>query len=916
MFLEKYKRSLKLMSSRVFVAMVGKVNVKHVSLSLKKLLAVLLFATLSVSLVPAAAQIVTEALNTTEERGWNYVAEKIGDTTSSEFHGKWVNYLSSDNTGWKAIDTRFYRTLDGFQMQDAPFEVYLPLTSGGIATFHNNNKWDVFNKKIIDDVPLDMTIQALGVQDVPGRAEFGDLNAPEGLMKNVSYVVYPDAYANGDLIYYIHHGRAPRLEKLIRFTSILSATSADGKTANYYFKLKYAGATDNPEFSIDQNGSKKPWDKEHDEVLEEGNEAGLISAGSPTTQILDLGDFGGRTAQILSDESSSTPQETTTSSISADTATSTPAETASLTFPSVSHFDPPAGGEESHASSPPPTATTTPVIPTNAGIQNNNDSINNNSSSIESATSISNPEPLTSNNSSSTPIEAPASTTPAYLEFSSAVLAKDETVIPNGFLADLGSNSIIYNNKVTDPSFRWNDNRPILLALADNAASSSPSETATSSESGSPTTQILDSGDSGGQTAPILSDESSTTQEISASSTASGDSASSTPSVIPAHAGIQNNERNLDNNELDSRLRGNDGSNNADKPDDAIKDVVFKKARLSLKEGKPISVLAPTSSGLRGIGMKQFQIWDSNFTIGADGMIHRKKQNIAVELQPTENAGEYILTKIIPIDFFASSTMPVYTDTTTTFYPNANPESTSVDGKASASVSYFDWATIRGTTGCPSCFDDSATTFSVMGLTYQEASTTELPCDTGTSGWLGLGVGFYLFDTSALTSSATLSSATFSVFGQSSGGNTFNTSIVVTNSNPDSNTAIAGADYSDHTTQMATEYGASRLANGSFSTSAYNNFSLNATGLSNVSKTSITKLGTRSSADFDNTDPTSDQCAGALDVDNPIAYSADQTGTSNDPKLAVTYTLPATDAPQMNWNFLYNFLGLALAKSI
>src|SRR5207302_1872359 len=82
-------------------------------------------------------------------------------------------------------------------------------------------------------------------------------------------------------------------------------------------------------------------------------------------------------------------------------------------------------------------------------------------------------------------------------------------------------------------------------------------------------------------------------------------------------------------------------------------------------------------------------------------------------------------------------------------------------------------------------------------------------------------------------------------------------------------------------------FGTTALANdfssGTWSTSAYNDWSLYATsGISNISLTGVSKFGYRMvNLDINNVAP-----GGSNDYN---AKSADTTGTSNDPKLVLTY---------------------------
>ena len=80
--------------------------------------------------------------------------------------------------------------------------------------------------------------------------------------------------------------------------------------------------------------------------------------------------------------------------------------------------------------------------------------------------------------------------------------------------------------------------------------------------------------------------------------------------------------------------------------------------------------------------------------------------------------------------------------------------------------------------------------------------------------------------------------------------------------------------------------GADRVAVSSLVNGSYNSITLNSTGRGWINKTGVTKLGLRNSRDVDNNEPPS--------INNQIAFfSADRIGTSQDPKLVVTYTLPA-----------------------
>lgn len=185
------------------------------------------------------------------EKDWNSTTIKTGDTATTEFHVKWIHWL--DASGWKPIDTSFATSSDGtkFVMLNAPFKAEAPLRSTGVAKMINDNKWNVFNKTEITEPSLTMSITAFDVVDVAGKLTIGDLNVPSGIQKNVSYVLYKNAYPEGDLIYYIDFGNAPRFEKLVRINSAPTKL-------NYAFSLSYDAKVN---FGQIIAGQKRNWDE-------------------------------------------------------------------------------------------------------------------------------------------------------------------------------------------------------------------------------------------------------------------------------------------------------------------------------------------------------------------------------------------------------------------------------------------------------------------------------------------------------------------------------------------------------------------------------------------------------------------------------------------------------------------------------
>lgn len=170
---------------------------------------------------------------------------------------------------------------------------------------------------------------------------------------------------------------------------------------------------------------------------------------------------------------------------------------------------------------------------------------------------------------------------------------------------------------------------------------------------------------------------------------------------------------------------------------------------------------------------------------------------------------------------------------THTSYPDANPETTTVDGYAARTPVDEAWATIRAGAGNSS--SDSANDLYVLA----EATNGH------TNFWRQLFRGFALFDTSSIPDDATLTP----------GASTINPTVNATFSSdnmrlvtttPASNTALVNADYAQQgTVAQCTDW------NGAGGARA-----LNTTGDSNISLTGITKFGFRLAGDADNSAPT------------------------------------------------------------
>ena len=146
-----------------------------------------------------------------DNKTWN--ARKVS-STQTDFHVGWVNYLD-ENDDWQEIDCIVIKTDTNFTVTKAPFNFTAPLFSDGEAFFESDNKFDITNKTKITADSYGLYLTARNVTKVAG--ELFDINGDGRL----DAVIYKQAYPSidADLIFYIKHGKAPRLEKLVRFTS-------------------------------------------------------------------------------------------------------------------------------------------------------------------------------------------------------------------------------------------------------------------------------------------------------------------------------------------------------------------------------------------------------------------------------------------------------------------------------------------------------------------------------------------------------------------------------------------------------------------------------------------------------------------------------------------------------------------------
>lgn len=216
---------------------------------------------------------------------------------------------------------------------------------------------------------------------------------------------------------------------------------------------------------------------------------------------------------------------------------------------------------------------------------------------------------------------------------------------------------------------------------------------------------------------------------------------------------------------------------------------------------------------------------------------------------------------------------------TLTSYPDPHPETTTVDGYVYTHGSST-WASAHAATNGEVATDDGVDLIA------------------GTSSVFYILRSFILFDTSSLTSGATISAGVVSLYAKTNNNldNDANAWTNIYQSNPASNTSLSLADF-DQCGDAVTNptKGASDVALSGQSINNYIDHTLTATGRGWIDKTGVTKLGIREGHDAVDDAP---NITGSQEQDMYYA-SADTANTTSDPKLTVTYTVVSFILPQI-----------------
>lgn len=239
--------------------------------------------------------------------------------------------------------------------------------------------------------------------------------------------------------------------------------------------------------------------------------------------------------------------------------------------------------------------------------------------------------------------------------------------------------------------------------------------------------------------------------------------------------------------------------------------------------------------------------------------------------------------------------------TTTTIYPDPDPETNTVDGRLTNTGS-SDWATVH----------DAAAGSSIVDNGSVETDMAQSRRSGGGGTNYQIIRPLFYFNTSSIAGTDTISSATFSVYsdsapddGDNDGDDWIN--LVQGQSGLSSDTSLSVNDFDLVGAVSNPTEGATRKDLGTISTGAYNDWTLNATGLGWIARSGETKngtagityLGLREGHDALNS-AVADSASNSF-----IGYFADQGGTTKDPKLVVVHTAGITPAATVDQQVLF-----------
>lgn len=216
-------------------------------------------------------------------------------------------------------------------------------------------------------------------------------------------------------------------------------------------------------------------------------------------------------------------------------------------------------------------------------------------------------------------------------------------------------------------------------------------------------------------------------------------------------------------------------------------------------------------------------------------------------------------------------------DPSVTFNPDANPETSTVDGLVDDETA-APWADIEAAAGDVAA-DDGVNC--LIGFRTSPSSPN----------FNRIYRGIILFNTESLPDNAILNSADVSLWGDSERDDQgWNPEINIYESNPASNTQLIAADYAALSDTPLCD---TARTLGTWSLTGYNDFELNAAGLALINLTGVTKLGVREA--YYDAGPNTP----AFLASNQYAYFTFSTAEAagEEPRLTINYAVPYCEEP-------------------
>lgn len=239
-------------------------------------------------------------------------------------------------------------------------------------------------------------------------------------------------------------------------------------------------------------------------------------------------------------------------------------------------------------------------------------------------------------------------------------------------------------------------------------------------------------------------------------------------------------------------------------------------------------------------------------------------------------AGENILlmgTKVAELNMLPSGT--VIFDPDVIVNPDPAPETDSVDGYVYDNSLGTSWAIMRAKPGT-GAVDNNDNVYGTYITAHNIAGQWAFLIRGGTTWATG----------DALPDTATVTACIVSIYGQGKAdGLSATPSVGIYSFAPASNTELVAGDFDSLGTTILSDV----VTYAGWDTTGYNDFTLNATGLAEISLTGITRLGLRDKA-YDADGGACPWVNGANT--NMLGWSADK-GGGFVPKMVITYTLPA-----------------------